>query len=542
MTYEQKLAQIEQQAEQRRKKIQRTNEEIYNTRKSKEEQKQANMTDYERKRQEKEKKSRVVDLQERIANYLTREHSDSLRGSMLDESVRQTLKALIHNFITEEKIVLPGFETAEDLAAHMLIEIVGLGPIEELIQREEGRISEIWVNGVNPITGKVEFYYEKGGKKYKEKEIKFRDQQHAQSIAEKIARNGSQPFGTATPLANVRYPGGRVNLVRSPIAPDGPYISLRLFPKDTITPEDLLKSGSMNEEMYLFIKTAVKYGLNTLIVGPTGSGKTTLLTASCGFISPDDRILTMEDTEEMRIQYKYPHLHIIAEECKFNTQDALRNYDLSRLTINALRQKPDYMIYGEVRDKAAYDMLNGANTGHKVLSTLHSRSAAKAVQRLINMVLEHGSKMSTDAIGKWIAESIDIIIFQKLYADKKRRVKEIIELTGYENGEPTFTHLFKYVIKGKKEDGTFDGKHYRTGKISEGITEMLIDEGADMKDVAVFLQDPEQVPYKDWQVDIKPSRDLKNQEGGKPQKPHGHLPAGQQKHKNFSGEKDVRYK
>lgn len=472
----------------------------YQQKKEEEIKRQELIPDHEREYEEAAKHQTIVSLKDDIANYLTESHSTELTGSMFDIGSRKSLLPIILNFIRRHKRVIAGFDSDEQLAEYMLNEIVGLGPIDELIQKVPG-ISEIWVNGINPITGEVDLFYEKHGIKHKETEIAFRSQEHVMEIASKIARNGSQQFGTSIPLANVRYPDGRVNLVRDPIATGGggPYISFRLFPKDTIMPEDLLKSGSMNEEMFMFIKMAVSYGLNTLIVGPTGSGKTTLLTAVCSFIGEEHRILVMEDTEEMRLRHKYPGKHIITEECKFNTMDEHKNYDLSRLTVNALRQKPDYLLYGEVRDKAAYDMLNGANTGHRVLCTLHSRTAPKAIQRLINMVLEHGSKMDTDSIGRWISESIDIIIFQKLYADKKRRIKEIIELTGYKNGQPVFTDLFRFVVEGRNEDGTFRGRHYRTGRISKEIAEIMVDEGADIEDVKLFMRPPEVPP--EWDMD-----------------------------------------
>ena len=431
-------------------------------------------------------------LKDKIADYLTENHSTELKGSMFDINVRSNLQPIILSYIRREKAIIVGFDSDEELAEYMLNEIAGLGPIDELIFKVPG-ISEIWVNGENPITKEVDVYYEKKGKKFKETTISFRDKEHAYEIANKIARNGSQSFGSSMPMANVRYPDGRVNLVRGPIATGdgGPYISFRLFPKDTFLPEDLLRYGSISEDMYVMIKAAFKYGLNILFVGPTGSGKTTLMTACCSFIPDDQRILLMEDTEEMRLRHKFPNKHIITEECKFNTQDEHRHFDLSRLTTNALRQKPDYMLYGEVRDKAAYDMLNGANTGHIVTSTLHARSAPRAVQRLINMVLEHGSKMSTDAIGKWVAESIDIIIFQKLYKDNKRRVKEIIELQDYKNGEPIYNTLFKFVVEGKNEDGTLKGNHYKTGIISEELVDHMIDGGIEKEELAQLLKKPD---------------------------------------------------
>lgn len=451
--------------------------------------------DHELEYEENLQRQKIEKLREDVANFLAENHSTELKGSMFDLDMRKTLYPIILSFIRKEKRVISGFDSDEQLAEYILNEIAGLGPIDELRQKVSN-ISEIWVNGVNPVSKKIDVYYEKNGRPVKETEIQFRSQEHVMEIATKIARNGSQQFGTSIPLANVRYPDGRVNLVREPIATGGggPYVSFRLFPKDTFMPEDLLKLGSINEEMYSLIELAVRYGLNILFVGPTGSGKTTALTAFASFISDESRILVMEDTEEMRLRHKFPDKHIITEECKFNTMDESKNYDLSRLTINGLRQKPDYMIYGEVRDKAAYDMLNGANTGHKVLSTLHSRTAPKAVQRLINMVLEHGSKMPPDAIGRWIAESIDIIVFQKLYADKKRRVKEIIELLDYKDGQPIFTYLFRYIVEGRNEDGTLYGKHYRTGKLSPDTAELLVDEGADKKEVQKFMRKPEAPP------------------------------------------------
>src|SRR5690625_82439 len=152
------------------------------------------------------------------------------------------------------------------------------------------------------------------------------------------------------------------------------------------------------------------------------------------------------------------------------------------------------MINGEVRDKAAYDMLNGANTGHRVWCTLHARSATRSVQRLKNMVMEHGSKMDSNSIGSWITESIDIIIFQKLYEDKVRRIKEVIELVDYKDNKPIFNTIFKFVVEGKNEDGTFRGKYYRTGRLSRESAEHLIHGGASIDQVENFMKQPEELP------------------------------------------------
>lgn len=454
--------------------------------------------EHEKEYEEQDRKKKLDELTEKIADYLTDHYSADLQGSMFDLSVRRRLYPIIEKYILDHKVIIPGYKDEKELTNMLVNEIAGLGPIDEIIRRGDGNINEIWVNGENPTTGEIDIFYEQRGQKYKvvDDSMKFRDKEHAYKIAQKIARNGQQQWGDAKPIANVRYPDGRVNLVREPIATGGggPYISFRLFPKDTLRSQDLINSGSMSKELWEFIEMAIKYGLNGLMVGSTGSGKTTLLTASLEAIPQDYRILLMEDTEEMRLRHKYPNKHIITEECKFDTRDENKNYNLSRLTTNALRQKPDYMIYGEVRDKAAYDMLNGANTGHRVWCTLHARSATRSVQRLKNMVMEHGSKMDSNSIGSWITESIDIIIFQKLYEDKVRRIKEVIELVDYKDNKPIFNTIFKFVVEGKNEDGTFRGKYYRTGRLSRESAEHLIHEGASIDQVENFMKQPEELP------------------------------------------------
>lgn len=468
---------------------------------------------YQRQREEAEKKNELIpeheleymedlrkkqinNLIEEIADYLMEKYSNELRGSMFNKSVREFLGQIIERYIKEKKIVISGYENEAELARDMLNEIAGLGPIDAIIEKGKGQISEIWVNGLNPITNEVDIYYEMNGVKYKEEKIKFRSKEHAYEVAKKIARNGQQAIGDTQPIANVRYPDGRVNIVISPIATGGggPYISFRLFPEESLLPEDFVKKGVMTEELRRFIEISIKYGANGLFVGATGSGKTTTLSGMLFEVPDDERILLMEDTEEMRIRHKYPNKHIITEEVSLNRMNEEQNYDLSKLTINALRQKPDYMIYGEVRDKAAYDMLNGANTGHKVWSTLHARSATRAVQRLKNMILEHGSKMDPDSIGSWIAESIDIIIFQYLYPDNVRRIKEVIQLLDYKDGKPVFNKLFEFVIEKIDEDGNYIGKHYRTGKISKELAEFFVHAGAPIDDVIPFMKEPEAVP------------------------------------------------
>lgn len=467
----------------------------YQKQKEKEIQRIESLPAHDKKFEEKELNEKIEKLKDEIAEYLTNSHSNILKGSMFDLKVRNKLRPIINNYIINNKIVIIGYND-ETLTDYMLNEIAGLGPIDEIIAKGEGKISEVWANGENPITGEVDIYYEKGGRKYKETNIKFRSPEHAYDIAKKIARNGNQAWGDNKPIANVRYPDGRVNLVRTPIATGGggPYISFRLFPEDTLLPADLVRLGVLSEEMDRFLGLAFKHKLNGLIGGPTGSGKTTTFTAYVSKISDTDRILLMEDTEEMRIRHKYPHKHIITEECKYNTQDENSNYDFAKLTVNYLRQKPDYALYGEIRDKSAYDVLNGANTGHCVWTSIHIRSADKAPQRLINMILEHGSKMDTESIGKWVSEAIDIIVFQKLYSDNVRRIKEIIELVDYKDGKPVFNTLYKFIIEGKDEDGRIIGKHHRVGRISRELAELLIDSGADLEEIIPFIEKPKEIP------------------------------------------------
>lgn len=468
----------------------------YQKQREKEERLNELIPEHEQKYMEDIRKEKIKKLIDELADYLSKHYSNELRGSMFNKSVREYLGQIIERYIKENKIVISGYQDEKELAKEMLNEIAGLGPIDAIIEKGKGKISEIWVNGENPITNEVDVYYEMGGVKYKETEIKFRSKEHAFEVAKKIARNGQQAIGDTQPIANVRYPDGRVNIVISPIATGGggPYISFRLFPEDSLLPEDFVKKGVMSEELRQFLAIAIKYGANGLFVGATGSGKTTTLAGMIHEIPDDERILLMEDTEEMRLRHKYPNKHIITEEVSLNRTNEEMNFDLSKLTINALRQKPDYMIYGEVRDKAAYHMLNGANTGHKVWSTIHARSATNAIQRLKNMILEHGSKMDPDSIGAWIVESIDIIVFQQLYPDKVRRVKEVVQLIDYKDGKPIINKLFEFVIEDMDENGNYIGKHYRTGRINRELAEFLLHEGATIEELEPFMKAPESVP------------------------------------------------
>ncbi|MFF0828871.1 CpaF family protein [Brevibacillus sp. NPDC003359] len=447
---------------------------------------------------EEERNKQTKILVDTLSEFLIEKHSYELKASMFDKEARHTLVPIISSYIEKNKIIINGFNETSKLVEHMTFEICGLGPIDEIIEREEG-LNEIWINGLNPITGAIDIYYEKKGKKYKEEKARFRDQEHANDIAKKIARNGQQKLGTNMPLANVRYPDGRVNIVQEPVATGGggPYISFRIFPKDTLLPEDLVKSGSISEEMNEFMELVVRYGGNSLFAGGTGSGKTTLLTAFVDHIPDDERIILMEDVEEARIRHKFPDKHIITEECKFNTEDPNANFNLSYLTRNAMRQKPDYMLYGEVRDGAAYDMLNGGITGHKIMGTAHSRSAPDTVQRLINMVQEHGSKMDTNSIGKWITQSLDIVYFQMKYEDNVRRASEIIQLEDFENGKLKYRTIFKFVKDGTDENGKIIGRFYRTGRITRKFAQYLVDHGAPVHIVKRFLQAPEIPPVSE---------------------------------------------
>lgn len=309
--------------------------------------------------------------------------------------------------------------------------------LQELLEDES--ITEIMINGVENI------FVEKKGEIY-QYEKRFVSRKKLEDIAQQIASGCNRTVNEAEPIVDARLPdGSRVNLVLLPVALNGPIITIRKFPKEGITMKHLIAWGSISREAAEFLEMLVKAKYNMFISGGTGSGKTTFLNALSQFIPEDERIITIEDNAELRLQ-SLPNL--VRLEARNANMEGEGRIDIRELIRTALRMRPDRVIVGEVRSAETIDMLQAMNTGHDgSLSTGHGNSPKDMIGRLEAMVLM-GMEIPIEAVQRQIASGIDIIIHLGRMRDKTRKVLEIIEITGYEKGEIQMNTLYEFQEKG----------------------------------------------------------------------------------------------
>ena len=316
--------------------------------------------------------------------------------------------------------------------------------LQQLVDDDE--ITEIMVNSYDRI------FIEKKGKMHKwsgrfESEEKYHD------VIQRIVSNVNRIVNESNPIADARLEdGSRVNIVLPPVAIDGAVLTIRKFPKEVITIEELIKKGSLSYEVAHFIDILVKSKYNIFISGGTSSGKTTLLNAIAGLIPEDERIITIEDSAELQI-FTIPN--IVRLEVKNESVEGGKNVTIRDLIKSSLRMRPDRIIVGEVRDQAAIDLLNAYNTGHDgSISTGHANSARDMITRLEGMVLM-GSEIPINAIRRQISSAIDILIHLSRLRDKSRRIMEISEIVGMDDGDIKLNPLYVFM---EKEEGKTEVK------------------------------------------------------------------------------------
>ena len=309
--------------------------------------------------------------------------------------------------------------------------------LQELLEDES--ITEIMINGLENI------FVEKGGEIY-QYEKRFVSRKKLEDIAQQIASGCNRTVNEAEPIVDARLPdGSRVNLVLPPVALNGPIITIRKFPKEGITMKRLIAWGSISKEAAEFLEKLVKAKYNMFISGGTGSGKTTFLNALSQFIPEDERIITIEDNAELKLQ-SLPNL--VRLEARNANMEGEGEIDIRELIRTALRMRPDRVIVGEVRSAETIDMLQAMNTGHDgSLSTGHGNSPKDMIGRLETMVLM-GMEIPIEAVQRQIASGIDIIIHLGRMRDKTRKVLEILEITGYEEGRIQMHTLYEFQENG----------------------------------------------------------------------------------------------
>jgi pilus assembly protein CpaF len=368
-----------------------------------------------------------------------------------NQRVRAEVRQAVISLIDNEPTLLSGAEK-QQISDEVLDEVFGLGPLEPLLQ--DPTISDILVNGHKQV------YVERKGL-LELTSVTFRDDQHLLRIIDKIVSQVGRRVDESTPMVDARLSdGSRVNAIIPPLALDGPLMSIRRFSQDKLMAPDLVDRKAMTMGMMELLEASVKAKLNIVVAGGTGSGKTTLLNALSAFISPKDRIVTIEDAAEL--QLRQPHLaRLETRPPNLEGGGAVRQREL---LINSLRMRPDRIVVGEVRGGEALDMLQAMNTGHDgSLTTIHANSPRDAIARLEVMVSMANSNMQMISIRQQISSAVHVLVQASRFSDGSRRVTSITEITGMEGDMVTLQDIFVFEKRGLSPDNRVLGRFAATG-------------------------------------------------------------------------------
>jgi pilus assembly protein CpaF len=386
-----------------------------------------------------------AEVKEQIRTELMQRIDPAAAGRVSRRSLQAQIAILVSEIATEHKVQLNELEEAA-LAAELTDDMVGLGPLEPLLRDDE--ITDILVNG--PFDTYVERYG-----KLEKTQARFRDTQHVVHIAQRIATGVGRRIDEASPMVDARLAdGSRVNIVLPPLVLNGGTISIRKFAKQNITLETMVRQGNISAEMAQFLDIAARCRVNILISGGTGSGKTTLLNAVSRHIDTAERIITIEDAVELRLQQP----HVVQMETRPPNIEGVGHIPQRELVRNALRMRPDRIIVGEVRGNEAFDMLQAMNTGHDgSMSTVHANSPRDALFRLENMVLMASANLPLRALRAQIASAINLVVQIERMRDGIRRVERICEISGMEGEIVSTRDIFTFQFQGENRDGLIEG-------------------------------------------------------------------------------------
>ncbi len=382
-------------------------------------------------------------------------HVDIIREMNREGNVaidRGSIYKMLDEKINDDEYKIPRIDRPK-VFSELFNDIVGYGPIEELVESE--KFSEIMINGPDHV------YVEQGGKLVLT-DKKFRDEEHLMNIIDRIVSQVGRHVDESSPMCDARLPdGSRVNVIIPPLSLVGPVVTIRKFGKKPISAQQLIKFGSLNQNMLHFLEACVKGKLNIIVSGGTGSGKTTLLNVLSSFINEDERIVTIEDAAEVQLKQE----HVITLEARPANLEGKGAITIRNLVKNALRMRPDRIIVGEVRSEETLDMLQAMNTGHDgSLTTIHANSPRDSIARVETMVMMSGMELPLKAIRDQVASAIDLIIQQSRLRDGTRKVTSISEVVGMEGDIVSMQEIFRYETEGHVDaSGKFIGRFKATG-------------------------------------------------------------------------------
>ena len=352
-------------------------------------------------------------------------------------------------------------------------EISGYGPLTELL--EDPEITEIMVNGKNEI------YIELDGHVIRDESVSFINDEHIIRTISRIIQPLGRTIDTATPMVDARLAdGSRLNAVIPPLSLKGPVLTIRKFKKELANIDDFLRNGTLTPYMARFLEACVQAKLNIIICGGTGGGKTTLLNVLSSFIGNDERIITIEDAAELKLEQE----HVISLETRLTNYEGEGEVTIRDLVINSLRMRPDRIIVGEVRGKEAFDMLQAMNTGHNgSLTTMHANSPADALNRLETMILMAGMEIPIKALREYIYNAIDIVVHIQRLSDGKRKITSISEIVGFDDDEIKLKEIFAFKQTGIVNEREVDGEFIRNEYVPK-VYDKIVSKGIDtLKDI-----------------------------------------------------------
>jgi pilus assembly protein CpaF len=396
---------------------------------------------------------RSAEVRERVQERLV----EALGARLYDDALSDTdLRKLVHtrlqDLLAEEEVPLSVQEKAQ-IIQQIGDSILGLGPLERFVRDPE--ITEIMVNGPSKV------YVERDGKIHRTDAF-FRSEEELRHAIDKIVARVGRRVDESSPYVDARLAdGSRVNAIIPPLAIHGSALTIRKFSADPLTSEDLIQFGTMTRELAELLEGCVRGRMNLLVSGGTGAGKTTMLNVLSGFVPEDERIITIEDSAELRLQQP----HVISLEYRPPNIEGEGEVTIRDLVRNALRMRPDRIVVGEVRGGETLDMLQAMNTGHDgSISTVHANAPRDVLSRLETMALMAGMDITIRALREQVASALDLIVHVARLQDGSRRVTHVTEVVGMEGEAITMQDLFVFkTVGGMDERGRVLGHLSATG-------------------------------------------------------------------------------
>jgi pilus assembly protein CpaF len=400
-----------------------------------------------------QQRDRISEVRARVQERLV----ESLGPRLYDATMSDTeLEGLVHQRLRELLDEEEGPLAAQEkllIVRQIGDSVLGLGPLEPFVRDPE--VTEIMVNNWDTI------YVERAGKLYWTG-TKFHDDQQLRRTIDKIVGKVGRRVDESSPYVDARLPdGSRVNAVIPPLAIDGPALTIRKFAADPYQADDLIEFGTMTSPVAKFLEACVRGRINIMVAGGTGAGKTTTLNVISSFIPDDERILTIEDAAELKLQQP----HVVRLESRPPNIEGKGQVSIRDLVRNSLRMRPDRIVIGEVRGAEALDMLQAMNTGHDgSISTIHCNSPRDALSRLETITMMAGMELSNKAIREQIASALQLIVYQQRLKDGTRRLTHVTEVAGMEGEVITLQDIFLFDFSaGLDEEGRFRGRLKATG-------------------------------------------------------------------------------